>query len=142
MAINQVSVFVANSQGKLADTIKRISDAGINMRAMSIAETAEFGILRLIVDDSAKAMEALSPDYILNATPVIAAKMPDTAGALYKVLKVLGEAEINIDYMYAFTGTSALSAYTAFRVDDVKAAEDVLHSKGIETLNDEDIKTI
>jgi hypothetical protein len=142
MAINQVSVFVANSQGKLADTIKLISDAGINMRAMSIAETAEFGILRLIVDDSAKAMAALSHDYILNTTPVIAAKMPDTAGALYKVLKVLGDAEINIDYMYAFTGTSALSAYTAFRVDDVKAAEDVLHSKGIETLNDEDIKNI
>lgn len=142
MAITQVSVFVANSQGKLADTIKAISEAGINMRAMSIADTAEFGILRLIVDDSAKAMDVLRDEYILNATPVIAAKMSDTAGALYNILRVLDEAGINLDYMYAFTGSGTLSAYTVLRVDDVEAAEKVLNDKGIETISDADIVRI
>ena len=122
MAIRQLSVFIENKKGKLSDAVKTISEAGINMRAMSIGDSDDFGILRLIVSDTAKAYSLLSEDMIVKVTDVIAVKMNDKQGALYTVLRVLEKADINVEYTYAFTARE-LGAYVVFRVNDVEAAE-------------------
>ena len=140
MAITQLSVFLMNQPGALVDAIKSISDAGINIRAMSIAEANDFGILRIIVSDSDAVCKLLSDQYLYSKTEVVAARMNDRSGALYPILVVLNEANINIEYMYAFTGSGPEEAYVVFRVNDVKTAEEVLNANGIKTLTDESLK--
>lgn len=139
MAIKQLSVFVENKHGKLLNIVKSLADADINIRAMSIADTKDFGILRLIVSDIEKAKAALSDDCVLNITPVIAAEMDDKTGALSKILNAFASANINIDYMYAFTSSSKLGAYVVLRVDDNDVAEKVLKDNGIPVLDKSDI---
>ena len=134
MAINQLSVFVENKTGKLLDIVKALSSAQINIRAMSIADTKDFGILRLIVSDTDKAKDVLESDCIVTVTPVIAAEMSDKAGALSSILEDFSYENINIEYMYAFTASTTLGAYVVLRVDDNDAAERVLKSKGISVL--------
>ena len=140
MAIKQLSVFVENKQGNLSDTAKVLADADINIRAMSIADAKDFGILRLIVSDCDKAKELLSEDTIVSITDVIAVKMDDKQGALYKILKVLEDGQINIEYTYTFTAHINLDAYVVFRVDDVEVAEKLLNEKGFATLTQEQVK--
>lgn len=135
MAIKQLSVFVENKPGKLLEIVKELAAANINIRAMSIADTKDFGILRLIVSDTDKAKEILSDNCVVTVTPVIAAEMSDKAGALSSILEDFGCENINIEYMYAFTASTAMSAYVVFRVDDNDAAERVLKSKGISVLD-------
>ena len=142
MAIKQLSVFVENKPGRLLPMIKALSDAQINIRAMSIADTQDFGILRLIVSDEEKAKEVLSNYSIVTSIDVIAVKISDKAGALYGVLDALGEAGINIEYTYAFTASSDFGAYAVMRVEDNAAAEKVLHKKGFATLENADIRKI
>ena len=139
MAIHRISVFVQNKPGTLVGIIEELANKGINIRASSIADTAEFGIFRLITNDFAKTREILSENNVTNVTRVIAAKMEDKPGALYRVVDALSEAGINIEYMYAFTASETFGAYVVFRVDDVDAAQKLLDEKGISTLNDEDI---
>ena len=140
MALRQLSVFIENTKGQMADVVKTISDAGINLRAMSVADSKEFGILRLILSDVDKAVELLSSnEVIVRTTEVIAVKMDDTEGALYKVLKVLEEAQINVDYSYAFTAPKDGGAYVVFRVDDVDKAENLLSGKGFKFISQKDI---
>ncbi len=141
MAIKQLSVCIENKEGKLSDAVKIISEAGINMRAMSIGDSDDFGILRLIVSDTEKACELLSESTIVKLTDVIAVKMNDKEGALYNVLKVLEEAKINVEYTYAFTAKN-LNAYVVFRVGDVKAAEKVLVDNGIAIMTEEEKDSI
>ena len=142
MAIQQLSVFVENQKGKLLGTVKALADAGINIRAMSIADTKDFGILRLITSDNKKAMEVLADESIVNTTMVIAAKMEDRAGALYHVLQILSDAQINIEYLYAFTASEDFGAYVVFRVSDAAAAQEILNAHGVATLDDADIVEI
>ena len=139
MAIQQISVFVENKQGKLVETVKTLADNGINIRAMSIADTKDFGILRMITSDNAKTKEVLSDNTVVNTTDVIAVKMADTPGALYKVMDILSSAGVNIEYLYAFTASDALGAYVVFRVDDVPHAQKLMDDNGMQSLNDEDI---
>ncbi len=139
MAIQQISVFVENKQGKLVETIKTMADNGINIRAMSIADTKDFGILRMITSDNAKTKEVLSDNTVVNTTDVIAVKMADPPGALYKVMDILSSAGVNIEYLYAFTASDALGAYVVFRVDDVPHAQKLMDDNGMQSLNDEDI---
>ena len=139
MAIQQISVFVENKQGKLVETIKKMADNGINIRAMSIADTKDFGILRMITSDNAKTKEVLSDNTVVNTTDVIAVKMADIPGALYKVMDILSSAGVNIEYLYAFTASDALGAYVVFRVDDVPHAQKLMDDNGMQSLNDEDI---
>ena len=141
MAIRQLSVFIENKKGKLSDAVKTISEAGINMRAMSIGDSDVFGILRLIVSDTAKAYSLLSEDMIVKVTDVIAVKMSDKEGALYTVLRVLEKADINVEYTYAFTARE-LGAYVVFRVNDVEAAEKALSDKGIVLMTEDEIRSI
>ena len=139
MAMQQISVFVENKQGKLVETIKKMADNGINIRAMSIADTKDFGILRMITSDNAKTKEVLSDNTVVNTTEVIAVKMADVPGALYKVMDILSSAGVNIEYLYAFTASDALGAYVVFRVDDVPHAQKLMDDNGMQSLNDEDI---
>ena len=139
MAITQLSVFLMNQPGALVEAVKKISGSGANIRAMSIAEANDFGILRIIVSATDEVRRLLNDDYLISKTQVVAAKMDDRSGALYPILAVLNEANINIEYMYAFTGTGPEEAYVVFRVNDVQTAEQVLNANGIRTLCDEDL---
>ena len=140
MAITQISAFLENRPGTLFKAISAVTEAGVNMRALSIAETKDFGILRLIVSDVEKTKASLGRDTIIRETPVIAVKMNDETGALKGILEILGNANVNIEYVYAFTGALQGSAYVVFRVDDVEGAEKILLENGIITLEDEDME--
>lgn len=133
MAIQQLSVFVQNHPGKLQEKIRALSDAGINIRAVSLADTKDFGILRLIVSDTEKARQVLSEGSIAAVTPVVAVRMDDRAGALSGILEVLAEAGIDLDYMYAFTAPAA-GACVVLRVSDPAQAEAALAAGGFVTL--------
>ena len=140
MAITQLSLFLMNQPGQLVDAVGILSEAVANIRAMSIAESNDFGILRAIVSDSDLAVSLLKEKYLISKTEVIAARMGDKSGSLYPILKALNEANINIEYMYAFTGTGVDEAYVVLRVNDVQTAEAVLKASGIPTLSDESLK--
>ena len=140
MAITQISLFLMNQPGQLVDAVGALSDGGANLRAMSIAESNDFGILRIIVSDPDQACALLKDKFLISKTAVVAAKMGDRSGALYPILKVLNEANINIEYMYAFTGSGADEAYVVLRVNDVETAEAVLNGAGIATLSDDNLK--
>ena len=140
MAITQISLFLMNQPGQLVDAVGSISGAGSNIRAMSIAEANDFGILRAIVTDTDKVCEVLKEKYLVSRTAVVAARMDDRHGALHPILVALNESNINIEYMYAFTGTGPEEAYVVLRVQDPETAEAVLHAAGIETLSDDSLK--
>ena len=140
MAITQLSVFLMNQPGALVDAVREISGSGANIRAMSIAEANDFGILRLIVTDTDAVSKLLGEKYLTSRTEVVAARMDDRSGALYPILVALSEANINIEYMYAFTGSGADEAYVVLRVNDVETAEEILHASGISTLSDDSLK--
>ncbi len=139
MAITQLSVFLENRPGQLASAVRTISEAGVNLRALSLADTKDFGLLRLIVDDIPKAKQVLSERSIVLETPVIAARMDDVSGALDHILQLLETTQINVEYMYAFTGAAAGSAYVVLRVDDAEMAEKALKQGGVSLLSDGEI---
>lgn len=139
MAVNQLSVFIENKHGRLSEAIKGISESELNIRALSIGDSQDFGIVRMIVSDLDKARELLGEDFIYKVTPVIAVKMDDKGGALYKILRTLEESEINVKYTYAFTSNKEFGAYVVLRVDDVEATEKVLSDKGFRLATDEEI---
>ncbi|MEA5002293.1 MAG: acetolactate synthase, partial [Christensenella sp.] len=102
MTVKQISVFLENNAGQLAELTKVLDQNGIDMRALSVAETRDFGILRLIVDDSYKTATVLKDaGYICSITPVLAVAIPDEPGGLHKVLTILGDNKINLEYTYA-----------------------------------------
>lgn len=142
MAITQLSVFLENRPGQLAAAVRLISKAGVNIRALSLADTKDFGLLRLIVNDIPTAKEVLSEQSIVLETPVIAARMDDVSGALDRILQLLETTQINVEYMYAFTGASAGSAYVVLRVDDSEAAEKALKAGGVSLLTDQELSEI
>ncbi len=139
MAITQLSAFLENVPGTLCKALSKLTDAGVNIRALSVADTKDFGILRVIVSDTEKTKAALGEMTIVRETPVIAVKMDDKAGALSNILSILQSADINVEYVYAFTGAVAGNAYVVMRVDDENQAEEILAKNNIKTLNDEDI---
>ena len=142
MAITQITVFLENRPGQLAAAVRLLSGAGVNLRALSLADTKDFGLLRLIVDDVPKAKAVLSEHSIVLETPVIAARMDDVSGALDRILQLLESTQVNVEYMYAFTGATAGRAYVVLRVDDAKIAEDALQNGGVALLTDEELSEI
>lgn len=140
MAITQLSAFLENVPGTLCKAVAAITDAGVNIRALSVADTKDFGILRVIVSDTEKTKAALNAKTIVRETKVIAVKMNDKAGALNNILNILLAAQINVEYVYAFTGAVQGNAYVVLRVDDVEQAEATLNENGVHTLNDSDIR--
>ena len=141
MAITQISVFLENKPGRLAEAVRRLSEAGVNLRALSIADTKDFGIMRIIVSEVEKAKQVLGEYAIVSETPVVAVKMDDEAGALYHVLRVLEREQINVEYLYAFTGAKN-GAYVVLRVDDANHAESVLTQNGVTTLSDRELEQL
>jgi hypothetical protein len=128
-----------NQPGQLVDAVGAISAAGANIRAMSISEANDFGILRAIITEPERICAELKDRFLITRTPVVAAKMDDRSGALFPILEVLNKANINIEYMYAFTGTGPEEAYVVLRVNDPENAESVLNAAGIGTLSDDNL---
>ena len=140
MTVKQISVFVENTPGKIAEFTKVLYDNDINMRALSVADTRDFGILRVIADDSYKTACVLKDaGYVCSITKVLAVAIPDEPGALYKVLEVLGENDVNLEYMYAFNTRSVGSAYMIIRVADNDKAVSVLSKAGIKVICQEQL---
>lgn len=138
MAIRQLSVFLENKKGTVANLAKTLSDAGVNFRAMTLADTEEFGIARMIVDDAEKAMVALSSaGQTAKVREVCAFKVPDEVGGLANVLGILAENNINIEYMYAIITSDSDKAHIVARVDDNETADKVLKENGVELLEEQ-----
>ena len=138
MAIKQLSIFVENKQGRLVEITKMLADSGVNMRALSIADTRDFGILRLIVDDTQKACLVLAENSVMvKITDVVAVEMPHRTGSLNAALTVLSNAGINVEYLYAFLSSSGQGAYVVLRVADNAQAEQALKDAGYNVLSDE-----
>ena len=133
MFIKQLSIFVENKVGRLQAIMDTLSENDINIRALSIAETTEFGILRIITPDVDKAKKVLREvDVISKITDVIAVYIDDRAGGLAKMLKSVTEAEINIEYMYAFLGRTEGKALMVLKADDAEKAEKAFLKSGLE----------
>lgn len=140
MTIPQISVFLENKAGQLADITGILSENQVNMRAINIAETTDYGVLRLIVDDAVKASSILlEQGFILTMTPVVGVAVPDTPGGLSKVLGVISGAGIDVEYMYSVFGQKDGLACMIFRVADSDALTAVLEQNGISTIAGEDL---
>lgn len=141
MSVNQVSVFLENKPGTLNKLTDVLATNKINIRALSLAETSEFGIVRMIVNDVFDATNVLKENnFVATLTPVLAYAIKDEAGYLNNLLKNFTEANVNIEYMYAFAGKER--AYMIFRVNDTKKAESLLKSKGLKSLTQEEISDV
>jgi len=141
MSVNQVSVFLENKPGTLNKMTEVLAAGNVNMRALSLADTKDFGIARMIVNDVYEATTVLkNADFLAKFTPVLVYAVPDEAGGLNKLLQAFTEAEVNIEYMYAFAGKN--HAYMIFRVNDVKAAEINLAAKGFKSLSQDEIEKV
>lgn len=143
MSIQQVTVFVENKPGALVGITDTLAANTINIRALSIAETEDFGILRLIVNDNEAACKTLeSEGYLFKMTDMVGVKIGDAPGKLSKALAVLGEAEINVEYLYAFMTRTEKHAYVVLRVQDNAKAEAALESAGFHLITDADVKKL
>ena len=143
MSIRQISVFVENKQGSLVKITDVLANEKIDLRAMSIADTPDFGILRLIVSDTDRAVEVLRKENcIVTVTDVVGARLRNESGALATVVKVLSENNVNMEYMYAFNGATPHHAYMVLRVDDNAKVEKLLLENGIKTISEEQVSEI
>jgi len=143
MTIRQISIFVENRSGGLADITETLAAANIDIRALSIADTSDYGVLRLIVDDPTKAAEALSlKDYILRVTDVIAARIDDAPGGLARILRILSDGNENLEYTYAFVSRTSGSAYVVLRVEDNDKTSALLEANGVKLASPEEIFSI
>lgn len=144
MNIKQISVFVENKPGALYGMTGVLAQNGVDMRALNVAETQDFGIVRLIVDDVYKASNLLKEaGYVHSITPVLGVAIPDVPGGLNKVLQVLTDAQVNVEYMYAFLGGKDVDhAYMVFRVADNEAATAALSARGIKTVEQDEIQNL
>ena len=140
MAIKQLTVFVENKQGSVVSITDTLSKKNINLRALSIAETQDFGMLRLIVNDTETAEKVLKEEgYLIKVNDVVGVKIGDTPGKLSAALRVLDEKKINMDYLYAFMARTEKHAYVVIRVEDNDAAEKALEDAGFHMITEEDV---
>lgn len=143
MAIKQLSIFVENREGTLVTVTDAIARSGVDIRAMSVADTNDFGIFRLIVTDVDQAKQALDEaNAFVSITEVVGVAVEDKPGALAKVVKLLADNNINIEYMYAFITVSKQFAYVVLRVADNAEAEKILTENGIKLVTEEDMEKL
>lgn len=136
MKVEQISVFLENKSGRPAEVARALGDAGVNIRALSIADSSDFGILRIIVNDNDRALEILKKEgFTVSKTEVVAVEVPDRPGGLAWVLDLLEKRSINVEYMYAFVERSSDNALIVFRFDEMDSAIQVLSSNGVTILN-------
>ena len=130
MKVEQISVFLENKPGTLEHATRVLKEANINIRTLSVAETADFGILRLIVNDVEKANNALKESgFRVSKTPVVAVEVPDKPGGLHSIMEVVSKEGINVEYLYAFVEKSGENAVIIFRFDNPEKAIEVLLKK-------------
>ena len=143
MAIKQLTVFIQNKKGTVVSVTDILSKNNINLRALSIAETQDFGILRLIVNDE-KAAEAVLAEngYLIKVIDVVGVKIGDEPGKLTAALDVLDKADINVEYLYAFMARTEKHAYVVLRVEDNAVAEKALTDAGFKMINEADINKL
>ncbi len=143
MSLKQLTVFVENKPGALVVITDTLATHDINIRALSIADTQDFGILRLIVNDNAAALAVLGEQgYLIKTTDVVGVKIGDQPGKLSKALEVLDKAQINMEYLYAFMARTEKHAYVVLRVADNAAAEAVLEEAGFHLITDADVNKL
>ena len=140
MAIKQLTVFVPNRKGAVIPLTDILAKNEINIRALSMAETGEFGILRLIVDNTELATKILEENgYLIKTIDVVGVKLRDNPGALTFALDVIGKADINIEYLYAFMARTEKHSYVVIRVEDNDAAEAAIENAGLHLITKADI---
>lgn len=143
MRVEQISVFLENKAGRLAEVTRVLSEAGVNIRALSLADTSDFGILRLIMDDNDKAKAALKEKgFTVGKTDVVAVEVEDRPGGLSRVLGVLSQGNINVEYMYAFVQHGGKDAVLIFRFDDIDTAIKLLQENNIKVLEGKTVYTL
>ena len=135
--VQQLSVFLQNKPGKLAALTRALAEGGIDIRALSIADTTDFGILRLLVSDTAKAKAILDAgNYAAGITGVTVVAVPDVPGGLARVLTLLADGGVDIEYMYSLIGRGEDKAYMVFRVSDEERLLRLLEEDGLATVTD------
>ena len=143
MTVNQISVFLENKPGQLAELTQTLSENDISMRARSIADTRDYGIARLITNDPYKtAMVLREAGWVSKMTPVLAVRMADEAGALQQILDVLAKANIALEYVYAFLSSKANSACMVVRVQDTDTAAKALRAGGINLITQDELSNM
>ncbi len=143
MKLRQISIFLENRKGRLAEVARVLGNAGINIRALSLADTSDFGILRLIVNDVDAALSVLKDNgYTVRDTEVIAVEVDDRPGGLAQVLAALAKLDINVEYMYAFVEKSQDKAVLVFRFEDLPKAADALQKGNIRVLSGEEVYSL
>lgn len=144
MSIKQISVFLENKPGSLLAMTDTLAQGCIDMRALSLAETSDFGIARIIVDKLDEATALLKEEgYVYSVTPVLGAAIPDTPGGLSKVLRAISENGVNVEYMYAFLGGKESDhAYMIFRASDVESAAEALAKSGVRVVDQNEISQL
>ncbi len=140
MSVKQISIFIENRKGALAEVTGFIASHGINLYALSIADSQDFGILRIITDDPDNARDMLkSEGYTVTATSVLAVEIDDTPGSMASILGVMSKADVAVEYTYAFIAKAANKAYMIFRVDNKDKASKALEESGISTIDQKDL---
>ena len=140
MKVKQISIFIENRSGRLREVAGVLGEKSINIRALSLADTSDYGILRLIVDRPDEALDVLkNANFTLSETDVIAVEVSDKPGGLSTVLNILGDAGINVEYMYAFVEKSSDNAVMIFRIEDIEGAIKVLGDNNVTILSHEEV---
>ena len=142
MAI-QFSVFIENKEGRIKKAMDSLAIAGVNIRALSVGDTTKYGILRLIVSDNEKAIKSLEDDgFIVKESEVIVIAVPDQPNGLNSTLAILDDANINLEYIYAFVSSNPDEAIVAMKVEDTQKAIDVFEKSNTKILSEEDLEKI
>ncbi|MFZ2041387.1 MAG: ACT domain-containing protein [Desulfobacterales bacterium] len=143
MKITQLSVFLENRAGRLADIATTLGDIGVNIRAMSLADTTDFGVLRLIVNDTAKARQVLKDlGFAVRLTEVLAVEIPDRPGELGRLLRIIEQAGLNLEYVYGFVEKNSDNAILIIRFDDLDRAIAAIQAKEIRILDDGQLSSL
>lgn len=143
MKVEQISIFLENKSGRLADVSESLAGTEINIRALSLADTADFGILRLIVSNTQKAKQVLKENgFTVSSTEVLAVEVEDKPGGISKILNTMRDGDINVEYMYPVVQKSRGKAIIIFRFDEIEKAINALQNAGIGILKGEDVYSL
>ena len=143
MRAEQISIFLENKAGRLAEVSAILAEADVNIRALALADTSDFGVLRLIVNDNQKAIEALkNRGFTVSKTDVVAAEVEDRPGGLHLLLDMFHKAEINVEYMYAFVQHSGKNAVMIFRIDNIADAVKILQEQSVTVIDGNKVYTM
>lgn len=143
MKVKQLEIYLENKSGRLADISRALAENAINIRALSLADTADSGVLRLVVNDTTKAQQVLTENgFTIALTEVLAVEVPDKPGALDCILQMAAKGGLNVEYLYAFSKKSGESGMLLFRFDDQDAAVEVFHKAGCRLLSDDEVHSL